>query len=494
MPRLLILSLICALVVPARLAISEGADAPLRERIREAVRAESAENPDGPGALPSDFPAISEKGDPAFDFNAPLGGGAPESSNVRRLLSNRESRELLTRSRRYSRSSVRAHFEALLKSDRTPRPQRLIYAVEAARAGSEIGIVVLLDALDSPDAVELREAVDALVWLVGQWDKVPPDWVPQLATSVLSDSRTITYSKPWSNTQESCQVLRVAEEAGLPYALGAGHAVQALPFMVKKLGAAQAADDYARALGDLGDARAVAPMLERLKVIVDMRESLSLERNAIMSALGQLKAREAVPFILEHLDLDGSIETLEEIGDPAAIPVLRGLIIQGEKLHEGANQVLAIPDLSERACLALATLDRTWDAIPHLLQIVQNGGVPEWHRTNALHRIATRMDARCVEPLLETIRKDLEGNVVAGAVSALVAWPRPESVEGLISCLDLDYSTRSSVWTLPGEKSPSLRQRILDALVKLTAEDLGPESSSWRTWWAEHRATWTAPK
>lgn len=53
-------------------------------------------------------------------------------------------------------------------------------------------------------------------------------------------------------------------------------------------------------------------------------------------ALGKLKAREAVPVLLEDIDYPESIDALGAIGDPRAVPALRKIVTKkGSVLRDG---------------------------------------------------------------------------------------------------------------------------------------------------------------
>jgi HEAT repeat protein len=85
----------------------------------------------------------------------------------------------------------------------------------------------------------------------------------------------------------------------------------------------------AQVLGDLGDARAVAALLQRLSYVDRMAEAQVLVRVYAAESLGRLRAREAVKPIGEMLlrekdpDLrDRYCDALVRVGDPAALPVL----------------------------------------------------------------------------------------------------------------------------------------------------------------------------
>ncbi len=79
------------------------------------------------------------------------------------------------------------------------------------------------------------------------------------------------------------------------------------------------------ALGEIGDPRAIPVLIDCLKEASKDPRAGSLEaadgvfRLAVW-ALGDLHHREAVPLLLEHVEIPDVVDALERLGDPGPCP------------------------------------------------------------------------------------------------------------------------------------------------------------------------------
>ena len=83
----------------------------------------------------------------------------------------------------------------------------------------------------------------------------------------------------------------------------------------------------------MGEQRAIEPLLRRLKAIPlspPTTEAVQVELETVASALGELRAREAVNALVAALVVDEFFESsayaLGDIGDPRAVPALAPLL------------------------------------------------------------------------------------------------------------------------------------------------------------------------
>jgi HEAT repeat protein len=139
----------------------------------------------------------------------------------------------------------------------------------------------------------------------------------------------------------------------------------AVPWLVEVLKQApRARGDAAVALGEIGDPAAVKPLLEALDPASKDRDVLEANRK-IAEALGELRAREAVPRLVE---LTGSpdgyvqvaaVDALGEIGDAAAV----------KRLAELAADDRTEPFTAKKALLALGRIGDP-SAAPTLLRML----------------------------------------------------------------------------------------------------------------------------
>ena len=118
------------------------------------------------------------------------------------------------------------------------------------------------------------------------------------------------------------------------------------------------------ALGYLGDSRAIPLLIDFVKQkgpLVKQEKGGILDDALLrpVEALANLRAKEAVPVLLEYIEYPDVIEALENIGDPRVIPPLQELILAKGKVERiGANND---PELAQKrlaaARIAAASLD-----------------------------------------------------------------------------------------------------------------------------------------
>ena len=187
----------------------------------------------------------------------------------------------------------------------------------------------------------------------------------------------------------------------------------------------------AKALGKIGDARAVEPLIEALK------DQDSFVRRTVAEALGDMHDARVIEPLIEALkdmndkDVQNEAErALGKIGEPAVEPLIQALTRDPWWLRWKAAEVLRkIGDkrATEPLIQALKDKDRN-------VQLTA---------AKALGKIG---DARAVEPLIQSLENlDLEGMQIAGKALVRIGGP---TVKPLIRVLQ---HTRSMVRTIVAE-------------------------------------------
>jgi HEAT repeat protein len=193
-----------------------------------------------------------------------------------------------------------------------------------------------------------------------------------------------------------------------------GDRASAVPHLVEVLGqkAPRARAEAAVALGEIGDARAVAPLLAALDPAAKDRDTIDANRR-IAEALGALRAREAVPALKELTgSSDGftqvaAVDALGRIGDPSAVDTLVA-IATGERVE---------PFTAKKALLALGSIadPRAGKAVLRMLFDERPGVSFFPEAAFAAYQIGTPMAA----PLIA---------VLEGRDAELAGWARERGV------------------------------------------------------------------
>jgi HEAT repeat protein len=199
----------------------------------------------------------------------------------------------------------------------------------------------------------------------------------------------------------------------------------------------------AEALGEIGDARAVWPLIAVLRVD-KWYMGIQVKRKAVAKALGEIGDPNAVkPLIEALLGLDISeikptvAEALGKIGDPRAVwPLIATVGTKNRELHKAATGALrktGVPDV-ETLINALS---------------VQNLDV----RIGSAELLGLIGDPRAVKPLITSL-KDENSRVREAATGALGNISSPESVTSLIATLkDEEMDVRKAAATALGKLS-----------------------------------------
>jgi HEAT repeat protein len=255
----------------------------------------------------------------------------------------------------------------------------------------------------------------------------------------------------------------------------------AVPYLVQVLGQApRARGEAAVALGEIGDPAAVKPLVDTLDLGAHDRDSVDANRK-VADALGHLRAREAVPKLLElSSSPDGysqvaAVDALGEVGDPAAV----------DRLVAIARDDRTEPFVAKKALLAIGRIGDA-KAAPTVLRMLftERPGVSFFPEAAFA---AVEIGRPMAAPLLAVVDgkdAELEGwarshNVVRGALYAKAAQilgdvGGPDAAPALVRRLayqDSDPGVQLVVRVFAAESLGRLRAReavrpISDALAR----------------------------
>lgn len=212
----------------------------------------------------------------------------------------------------------------------------------------------------------------------------------------------------------------------------------------------------AEALGDIGDKRAVDPLILRLS-----HERRDLRRNAAyaLGLLGDDRAVKPLVALAGNKGEDASLrgeaaEALGRIGHEDAIPALAGLF--RDKTDDWF--------VRWKATAGLGMMDHQ-EAIDTVIQALSDSH--NYVRNAAAHAPNVRV-ARAVEPLIKAL-SDEDYTIQIGAATALGQIRDRRAISPLIAALK------------DGHKNA--RPDVLTALRKITGQNLGEDYASWQNWW-----------
>jgi HEAT repeat protein len=237
-------------------------------------------------------------------------------------------------------------------------------------------------------------------------------------------------------------------------ALGQLKCLEALPFLINLLLYDYNGRDHqqaaAWALGELGDPRAVAPLLEVIDRVGVAEEALA--------ALGQIGSTAAVPGILDRLGdiwwypgLARAAQALGDLADPRAATALAGFVRDAQmSLDVRRAAVTALGRITDPSVIeplvealgdsdditaqtAAEALGRRHDALPHLLRalLAFHGAT----RGGACYALSFLHDSSATDQLARILAVDPDPVVRRAAATALGRIERPESSKALLGCL-----------------------------------------------------------
>jgi len=271
------------------------------------------------------------------------------------------------------------------------------------------------------------------------------------------------------------------ETSSLVFALGEMKCRQAVPLLVDRVKAKQADWYTLHALGAIGDLRAAPVLIEGVK---RGHFDEQLYEQAVY-ALGRLKAKDAVPVLLDDIEYPGAIDALGEIGEERALPTLREMVAAGGRIVRNGKPVSPERD-RERHFAAKVALTQ-FDLDEGALRLAEMLDDPTWERNqryDIVLRLGMRPDARVIPHLIKVIKQEPDYYIVDLAIGALGELKYRAAAEGLIECFDVDFKAHDLG---KGERvTPAgQRNRIARSLQRITGQSFGGDKQPWLKWWQE---------
>lgn len=378
--------------------------------------------------------------------------------------------------------SVRAALEKRIAVEKR-YALKLYLAGVAARKGSQVAGLVLLEGMKNTDERVARNVHYAiLVGLRGN-DGQPVDWLVELAMAAIGDTRKVTGPRKMHyGPGASFTVGYLAEQdACLTGALGDLKCVRAIPFLIQQVKERQSE----RAMSALGQIGAGNDCL--LEVLAAAEGEMSLRQGTVPGtfssavwALGQLKEKRAVPILVRRMCNSSVIEALEKIGDAAAIPALEKVVADGKGMQVKGSDAEADEGCVRAAKIALATL-KEGDAFPRYWALMEDQTLGKTGQWEVISRIRVQGDKRSIPRLMELIRKDPAGPLVIWAIIALGDFKNDKTAAaGLIACFDLPIEGDKR-----GKPDFSPAFHIGWSLKNVTGKSFGDDKEAWVKWWRE---------
>jgi HEAT repeat protein len=256
---------------------------------------------------------------------------------------------------------------------------------------------------------------------------------------------------------------------------------KAVPLLVDRVKERKADWHTLHALGAIGDVRAVPVLTEGVKLGYFDEQ---LYEQAVY-ALGRLKARDAVPVLLEDIEYRGVIDALGEIGDPRALPAMREIVAANGRIVRKGKPV-APERNGERlyaAKVALMQFDIK-NGVLRLAEMLDDPTLARNQRYDIVLRLGRQPDPRVIPYLVKLIKIEPDYFIVDLAIGVLAELKYRAAVEGLIECFDVAFKAQDLG---KGEHvtPATYRNRIARSLQRITGQSFGGDKQPWLKWWQE---------
>jgi len=447
----------------------------------------------GNGDAPSDNSQPASEPLPEFNHTPEHSeNGPPDEPDIVGLWN--ANRELLERLKTNGGNQLGKKLEALMEKE-TSLPMKLLLASEAAPRGSERAALFLLESLKDTDYQTAMNTHAALRGAFTHYETNPPEWLVELAITALSDDRYVTGLEKagWSRGTLKTMSYLADEEGDLTQALGYLKCTNAVPFLIEMARKTNGRRGPIMALGQLGDPRAIPLMIDLVK---QKGPTAKQESGGVLGddllrpveALANLRAKEAVPVLLEYIQYPDVIEALQDIGDARAIAPLQNLILSKGKIEK--TGVSNDPDLVQHrlaaARIAVASLDPK-DRTARLCELLTEASFDEFQRRAVVWRLADQPDPRAIPFLAGAVKTDKSGAVVNQVITVLAVFKYKAAVDALIASFDADFQGKND-WKRA--YNPEMFQdNIAGSLHSLTGQPIGADKAQWSNWWQAHRDT-----
>jgi HEAT repeat protein len=399
----------------------------------------------------------------------------------------------------YDKRNARRMLETLLRREKV-LPMKLLLSAAAMSNGSATAAFFVLDCMTNTDYTVARNTQDALAMALNHSRTNPPPWLVEMACAALSDDRYMTGLQNAridgaTNVLSSDTIIKMSysadENADLTRALGYSHCTNAVPFLIEMVTKTDGRRGPVMALGTLGDPRAIPILIELVK---RKGPSLKQEKGWVLSdaflrpveALGNLRAKEAVPALLDYVQFPDVIEALQAIEDPSAIGPLQKLIENNGAIEKPG--VSNDPEFQQKrvaaAKIAAASLDPDNRTLK-LCQLLAEPSFDQYQRRSVVWALGNHPDSQAIPFLATAIKTDKSGAVVNQAITILAEFKYKAAVDALVDSFDADFQGKQD-WKRAYEPK-MFRDNIAQTLTHLTGQQFPADKQQWQAWWNSHR-------
>jgi HEAT repeat protein len=428
--------------------------------------------------MPEHFPTFT------YAFTG-ISWSGQESAVKALLYSNHELVELL---RIYDPAAVCKELEKRLRAEKR-MPVKLFLATVAARAGSEQAALFILEAMKDTEYRTVLNVHGALEGLFPFPRTEVSAWVVELSMSALNDGRLVTGLEKTNWARGASFPVGACETDGLEFALGDAKCRQAVPLFIERVKNGQAGWYTFAALGDLGDERAIPALMHfvesNAKQAKNEAEGGGGHFFNAAHSLSKLRAKEAVPLLLQYVEFPEIIRDLGEIGDRRAVPVLEALVVSRGMIKREGTEPDPEGDAKRfiTARLALAGFDSD-NGVKRLGEMLADETLDEQQRYDVVLELGRRPDPKAVPLLINVIKKEQFHYTVSMAISDLARYKYRATIEGLIECFDVKFKEEDYG---KGQRATAegYRNDIARSLQKLTGQPFGADKQQWLKWWQE---------
>jgi HEAT repeat protein len=209
----------------------------------------------------------------------------------------------------------------------------------------------------------------------------------------------------------------------------------------------------AMALGDIGDTRALEPLMQ---ILEDKHEFKSL-REVAAGSLGDIGDARAIDLLRKvhedksekHRLRDDAARALEQIGDPNKAKIL----------DQPRRSLFGRPDI-----IRLKEKKR----VEELIKAINYTKYGRWFREEAIGALSEIGDVRAVEPLLNILKDNSENKMLrAAAASALGAIGHTRVVESLLDILNDNSEDKKLLAAIAGALGELGETRAAESLTKI---------------------------
>jgi HEAT repeat protein len=234
---------------------------------------------------------------------------------------------------------------------------------------------------------------------------------------------------------------------------------RAVESLIEALSDSSVNDAAAEALGAIGDERAVEPLIEALNSSAPGRLRLS---QAIAVALGKIRDERAVAPLIRAFSSDAheaAVKALIQFGD-RAIPLLITSLNENEKIRKGSAEVLGKlqwkPENSDQQVAWAIAMNNSGDLVKEgsavvepLIRTLERKDTPLDARKISVNLLGEIGDQRAVAPLIGALGEN-DSSVRQDAANALGKIRDSRAVESLIDTLNHSdrYSCQAAIRAL----------------------------------------------